>query len=79
MQSFTVKPEHIFIIGKGMSWDQGRKNATNYALCQVPTFGYPPSDVLLTAKIAGTVGYEPGVSIGRIAANNNAEVAAYIK
>ena len=77
VQNFTVKPEHVFIIGKGMSWDQGRKNVTNYALCKVPTFGYPPSDVLLTAKISGTVGYEPGVPIGRIAANNNAEVAAY--
>lgn len=77
VQNFTVKPKHVFIIGKGMSWDQGRKITANYALCQVPTFGYPPSDVLLTAKISGTVGYEPGVPIGRIAANNNAEVAAY--
>lgn len=77
VQNFTVKPEHVFIIGKGMSWDQGRKNTTNYALCMVPTFGYPPSDILLTAKINGTVGYEPGVPIGRIAANNEAEVAAY--
>jgi hypothetical protein len=77
VQNFTVKPQNVFIIGKGMSWDQGRRIAANYALCQVPTFGYPPSDVLLTAKITGTVGYEPGVPIGRIAANNNAEVAAY--
>lgn len=77
VQNFTVKPQHLFIIGKGMSWEQGRKSASNYALCQVPTFGYPPSDILLTAKIAGTIGYEPGVPIGRIAANNNAEVAAY--
>ncbi|MFN4930770.1 MAG: C25 family cysteine peptidase [Bacteroidota bacterium] len=77
VQNFTVKPKHVFIIGKGMSWDQGRKNYYNYTLCQVPTFGYPPSDVLLTAKISGTTGYEPGVPIGRIAANNNAEVAAY--
>ncbi|HRG58939.1 MAG TPA: C25 family cysteine peptidase [Bacteroidia bacterium] len=77
VQNFAVKPKHVFIIGKGMSWDQGRKIAANYALCQVPTFGYPPSDILLTAKISGTIGYEPGVPIGRIAANNNAEVAAY--
>lgn len=77
VQTFTVKPQHVFIIGKGMSWEQARRNATNYGICQVPTFGYPPSDVLLTAKISGTVGYEPGVPIGRIAANTNAEVAAY--
>jgi len=77
VQNFAVKPQHVFIIGKGMSWDQGRKNAANYALCQVPTFGYPPSDILLTAKISGTVGYEPGVPIGRIAANTISEVEAY--
>ncbi len=77
VQNFTIMPQNLFLIGKGISWDQGRKNAAYYALCLVPTFGYPPSDALLTAKINGTVGYEPGVPLGRIAANNNSEVVAY--
>ncbi|MCC6252412.1 MAG: T9SS type A sorting domain-containing protein [Bacteroidia bacterium] len=77
VQNFSVPIENVFLIGKGISWEQARRSPSVYKQCLVPTFGYPPSDVLLTAKINGTVGYEPGVPIGRIAAKDNADVIAY--
>jgi hypothetical protein len=69
--------EHLFLIGKALSADQVRRgNLIPQSL--VPTFGYPPSDILLTARVPGTIDYEPGIPVGRIAARNNTEVQNYL-
>ncbi len=65
--NYPVKPRHVFLIGKGVSYLDQRANESssnqtvksNLAkLNLVPTFGWPASDILLTA--------EPGSSIPEI-------------
>jgi hypothetical protein len=70
--------ENIFLFGKGYSTEFVRYDTAFYRLCLVPTIGYPACDVLLTARIQGTTGYEPGIPVGRLAARTNAEAEAYL-
>jgi len=77
--NFTSKPKYIFLIG-------GAVNAVNYAqnetsplalqLNQVPTFGYPASDVLLACNPGENV---PLVPIGRLSAITGSEVGYYLQ
>ena len=79
LNQFTVKPQYVFIIGKGVSYDQYRANQSSpYAdqLNIVPTFGWPPSDVMLSATSL-TVPI-PAVPIGRLSTISNTEVNNYL-
>ncbi len=75
---FTIAPKNILIIGRGTSYNYARTyNDQPYldALNQVPTFGFPASDNLLTAIPGTSIQTTP---IGRIGAINAAEVDAYL-
>jgi hypothetical protein len=71
------QPLFLFIIGKAINHPTIRTNETYFRNCLVPTFGNPPSDVLITAGMGDTQ-YEPLVATGRIAARNNQEVLDYL-
>lgn len=43
------RPYYIFLVGKGQLYGSGRRNAARYKLNQIPTFGSPGSDELLSA------------------------------
>lgn len=81
----TVKPSNLFIIGKAVreaneniSSGYGmRQSLTSYQSCLVPTFGYPASDNLITARLEGAL-WEPLIPTGRLAAKNNQEVIDYL-
>lgn len=81
----TIKPEHLFIIGKGireanenLAVPAGtRKNPSSFANCIVPTFGFPTSDNLITARLEDNL-WAPLISTGRIAANTNEQVQIYL-
>ncbi len=77
MDVWTTKPQHLFIVGKGISHDLMRQDISNYNECLVPSMGYPPSDGLLTSRINGAL-YEPVIPVGRLAANNGTEVLDYL-
>ncbi len=70
-------PSNLFLLGKSISPTSQRTSVNNYALNLVPTIGYPPSDNLLSAGLNGTV-LEPAIPTGRLAAQNNEEVLAYL-
>jgi hypothetical protein len=77
--TFTVKPKYVFIIGKGITYDQYTVNQSNpYAeqLNLVPTFGNPASDVLLSSPYGNTL---PNVPIGRLSAISGTEVGIYLQ
>ena len=78
-QRFTVKPKYVFIIGHGMSYIDfnapGVLNPIAEQLSLVPTFGWPPSDILLSCNPGSNV---PLVPIGRIGAINGTEVGYYL-
>jgi hypothetical protein len=76
---FTVRPKHVFIIGKGVHYVHHRSVESNpniWKLNMVPTFGWPGSDVLLAAEPGSAI---PEVPIGRLSAINGQEVAIYLK
>lgn len=75
---FPVAPKGLFIIGKGVVYNQARVGENNpqvYQLNLVPTWGYPASDGLLTADPGSS---RPRVPVGRLSAVFPGEVATYL-
>lgn len=74
---WTVKPENLFIIGKGLPVNTTRKSTSYDWSSLVPAMGNPPSDALLSAYIAGS-GAAPSLATGRLAALTEADVDNYL-
>jgi len=73
----SQKPAGLFILGKGIAAPEHRFDPSNYALVQVPCFGYPASDIALTAGLGNTI-LEPLVPTGRISVSTNNEIQSYL-
>ncbi len=69
--------QHLLLYGKGIYPHQCRNNASNYANCLIPTFGYPPCDMLITAGLGGNL-YEPAIPVGRVAARTPDQAQHYL-
>src|SRR6185437_3344773 len=77
--TFSIKPKYVFLIGKGIEYDQYAINQSSiYAdrLNLVPTFGYPASDVLLSSPYGSII---PSIPIGRLSAISGDEVGNYLQ
>jgi len=80
---FSEKPKALFLIGKAYraasdgSLPQYRSDALHHKLTLVPSFGYPPSDLLFTQGITDTL-YEPAIATGRLSARTPEDVANYL-
>ncbi len=70
-------PAHLFLLGKSIRNFQCRTNSTNFSNNLVPSFGYPPSDNLITSGLNGTL-LEPAIPTGRISAITNDQVEDYL-
>lgn len=77
IDEFMVEPQHLFIIGKGIEYDQIRTNATNFNNTLIPAMGEPASDVSITQRNA--TNETPQLSVGRLAATNGNQVAQYLE
>ena len=78
-QQFAVKPKYVFLIGRGMNYMEQKAHESDPLsdkLNFIPTFGWPASDILLSAE-PGTV--SPIVPIGRLSVINGAEVNNYLQ
>ncbi len=78
-QQFIVKPKFVFIIGRGVAYNEYYTNQNNPnagKLNLVPTFGWPASDILLVANPETVV---PLFAVGRIGAVNGNEVGNYLE
>ncbi|ANH80687.1 hypothetical protein A8C56_06570 [Niabella ginsenosidivorans] len=78
---FTVPPKAAFLIGKGVnyiaSWASPAGLQTGLAqLNLVPTFGYPGSDVLLSAEGSSS---QPLTPIGRLSVISGDELTDYLQ
>lgn len=79
------KPKALFLIGKGVreanegpgSLAGSRKSISSFQMNLIPSFGYPSSDICITAGLENTQ-WEPLIPTGRIAAKNNDEVLIYL-
>jgi len=77
--TFAVKPQFVFLIGHGVTYDECRGNENSPLLQQlelVPTFGYPASDNKLSSLDA--VQTMPLTPIGRLSAISGIEVETYL-
>jgi hypothetical protein len=82
---FTLKPEYLLLIGKSVTPIKTRLTGVNNVITTtanwntnlVPTFGYPPSDMLLVSGINDTLP-RPAISVGRISASTDADVQSYL-
>ena len=75
------QPEYLLIIGKGLTvnFNYYRQDAgTTTQVHYIPTAGFPGSDVLYTAGLAGSDGVGAAIPTGRINALNPQEVANYL-
>ncbi len=74
-------PKYLLLAGKGLDVDNKfyRLPASSFPVYKdfVPSAGYPASDMVYTAGMAGTT-YEPAVPTGRITAIKPEDVASYL-
>lgn len=79
LNTWTTKPKNIFIIGKGVVYNQYKNFASSSLATNfegiVPTYGTPGSDV---AFVTDRATWKMKVNIGRLSAWNTAEVAHYL-
>ncbi len=76
---FPTPLKHVLLIGKGVNYTHHRTHELNADLAKlnfVPTFGWPASDVLLSAEPGSGVPITP---IGRLSVINASEIALYLK
>jgi hypothetical protein len=73
--SWGISPEYMLLLGAARVYAEFGI-FDNYNRCLVPTYGSPPSDVLLAARSAYTD--VPQLAIGRIPATTPTEVLSYL-
>lgn len=72
----VVAPRFLLLLGKSVLSQNARAGAA-YALNLVPTYGEPASDQIYTSHL-NTNKFTPEIATGRIAAQNEADVTAYL-
>ncbi|MFT4681604.1 MAG: hypothetical protein ACI9FU_000017 [Granulosicoccus sp.] len=72
-------PKHLFLIGKAIANDEIRRSPGMNAQCLLPSFGEPPTDNWFTAYLKNNGTEEPGLAVGRLAAQTPAQVSAYLQ
>jgi len=77
LQNWTTPPQHLLLIGKSVANAYSRNSASNYGKLLLPTFGHPPSDILLTASLIDST-LEPAIATGRIATPTGEKVGEYL-
>lgn len=74
----TEKPVALFLLGKGIENIQSRFNPTFFQENKVPSFGTPPSDILITANLPGTTLWKPLIPTGRLSIDSDAGITSYL-
>ncbi len=79
LQHWAVKPEYLFIVGKGisyMSYNDYLSDPSGYSYSPVPTWGDPGSDNLFSSF---NNSQKPLLATGRLSAWNNQEIGNYLE
>ena len=66
--NWSSPPQYLLLFGKSVRARLIRKNASNYAVNLVPTYGNPASDIQLTSGLNNSI-LEPLLPTGRISAS----------
>ena len=78
---FTVKPKYAFLIGKAVNYMSVRAEEsipTIYKLALLPTWGSPPSDMLM-ATDGNQFGQGNATPLGRLSVVSGSEIAVYLQ
>ena len=83
LDNWNDPPKFLMLIGKAVreaaeDAPGSRKNPVYYSRNLVPSFGYPSSDVAITAGLNGTE-LQPAIPTGRISALDNQTVLDYLQ
>lgn len=70
------KDKYLFLIGKSITHNERMKRELPD---EVPTIGYPGSDMLLVEGIAGAAADLPAIPVGRLAAFTNQHILDYLQ
>ncbi|MCF2506428.1 C25 family cysteine peptidase [Dyadobacter sp. CY107] len=76
MLSEGNKDKYLFLIGKSITQNESMKRELPG---EVPTIGYPASDMLLVEGLAGAPQDVPAIPIGRLSAITNQHVIDYLR
>lgn len=74
----TDKPVALFLLGKGQYSTSSRFNVALFNQNLVPTFGLPPSDILITSNLPGTTIWTPLIPTGRLSVDSDAGITSYL-
>ncbi|MFM9986368.1 MAG: C25 family cysteine peptidase [Flavobacteriales bacterium] len=83
LDTWPNDPTHLFLVGKSIheanfsSTVGARNDPEKYMRNLVPTWGYPGSDIMMTAGLNGTL-FEPAIPTGRLSAQTPSEVLEYL-
>lgn len=83
LDAWTNDPGHLFLLGKSIheanfsSTVGARNDPEKYIRNLIPTWGYPGSDIMMTAGLNGAL-FEPAIPTGRLAAQTGSEVLEYL-
>lgn len=72
------KPEALFLLGKGLYPSISRSHPNLFAQNLIPTFGSPPSDILITSNLPGTTLWKPLIPTGRLSVTTEGEIMTYL-
>jgi hypothetical protein len=83
IQEWPTPPSYLLLLGKSIrtatvgSLGGTRRSAANFSRNLVPSYGYPPSDNLITAGLISE-SLEPAIRTGRVSARSEEEVFWYL-
>lgn len=81
LDNWQNKPEHLFIIGKGLQphlYTSYIANPSNYNFTPIPTWGHPGTDNLFSSFTTNGKTM-PEIATGRISARNNEDIGKYLE
>ena len=77
MDVWEKQPTHLFLLGKAVHISHCRHSQSAWNTLQVPSYGNPSSDILLTSGLGGT-NIEPAIATGRLSAQTEEQVTEYL-
>jgi len=76
VDNWAIQPNFLYLMGKSILYSKTRNSTATFDQCLVPTYGYLASDLMLVSQT--TQDYYPRLPVGRLSANNAAEVGKYL-
>lgn len=74
--NWDTQPDYLLLLGKSVAYNETTLNPTAFNRCLIPTYGEPPSDIMLTTS--SIFSFRNRLATGRIPAFYNYQVKDYL-